>query len=53
MQALAAESGCSFINVTASKLQSKWFGDTQKLVQALFTLANKIQPCIIFLGERH
>ena len=51
-QALARQSGACFINVRASTLQSKWFGDTQKLVQATFTLAYKIQPCIIFIGER-
>ena len=49
-QALARQSGACFINVRASTLQSKWFGDTQKLVQAAFTLAYKIQPCIIFIG---
>ena len=51
-QALARQSGACFINVRASTLQSKWFGDTQKLVQATFTLAYKIQPCIIFIGRR-
>ena len=50
-QALARQSGACFINVRASTLQSKWFGDTQKLVQATFTLAYKIQPCIIFIGR--
>ncbi len=49
-QALARQSGACFINVRPSTLQSKWFGDTQKLVQATFTLAYKIQPCIIFIG---
>ena len=41
----------NFINVKPSMLQSKWFGDTQKLVQATFSLAAKLQPCIIFVGR--
>lgn len=49
-QALAKESGAFFINIRPSALQSKWFGDSQRLVQALFSLAWKLQPCIIFLG---
>ena len=39
-----------FINVKVSTLQSKWFGEAQKLVTALFTLAWKLQPAIIFIG---
>ena len=51
LQALAREAGASFINIRGSTLQSKWFGESQKLTQAVFTLAYKLQPCIIFIGE--
>ena len=51
LQAIAKEAGASFINIRASTLQSKWFGETQKLTQAIFTLASKLQPCIVFIGE--
>ncbi|KAL6581579.1 hypothetical protein OROMI_007502 [Orobanche minor] len=50
-KAIARESGAVFINVRVSNLMSKWFGDAQKLVSAVFTLAHKLQPAIIFIDE--
>lgn len=32
-------------------LTDKWYGESQKLASAVFTLAMKIQPCIIFIDE--
>lgn len=50
LQALAKEAGANFINIRSSTLQSKWFGETQKLTYAVFSLAYKLQPCIVFIG---
>eukprot|EP00899_Mesostigma_viride_P014106 jgi/Mesvir1/22697/Mv14113-RA.1 len=50
-KAIAKECNACFINVRLATLQSKWYGDAQKLVTALFTLAWKIQPSVIFLDE--
>lgn len=50
-KAIAKESSAVFINVRIANLMSKWFGDAQKLVTAVFTLAYKLQPSIIFIDE--
>ncbi|KAK6130003.1 hypothetical protein DH2020_036252 [Rehmannia glutinosa] len=40
-KAIANEAGASFINVSMSTVTSKWFGEDEKNVRALFTLAAK------------
>ncbi|GAW10928.1 hypothetical protein EKO27_g6872 [Xylaria grammica] len=50
-KAVAHESGASFINLHISTLTEKWYGDSNKLVRAVFSLARKLQPTIIFIDE--
>lgn len=50
-KATAKASGCKFINLQASTLTDMWYGESQKLTAAVFSLAVKIQPCIVFIDE--
>ncbi|RFU77023.1 gpi inositol-deacylase [Trichoderma arundinaceum] len=50
-KALAKESGASFINLHISTLTEKWYGDSNKIVRAVFSLARKMQPAIVFIDE--
>ncbi|KAL5989175.1 hypothetical protein ACLOJK_010065 [Asimina triloba] len=50
-KAIANEAGASFINVSMSTITSKWFGEDEKNVRALFTVAAKVTPTIIFVDE--
>lgn len=50
-RALAVESGARFINVPLSIIFDKWVGETEKYLEAIFTLARQIKPVIIFIDE--
>ncbi|RWR93171.1 AAA+ ATPase domain-containing protein [Cinnamomum micranthum f. kanehirae] len=50
-KAIAREAGASFINVSMSTITSKWFGEDEKNVRALFSLAAKVSPTIVFVDE--
>lgn len=48
---IARETNATFINVDMSRLMSKWYGDSQKYIAALFSLARKMAPSIIWIDE--
>lgn len=50
-KAIANEAGASFINVSPSTITSMWQGQSEKNVRALFSLAAKVAPTIIFIDE--
>ncbi|KAJ9106845.1 hypothetical protein QFC19_002973 [Naganishia cerealis] len=50
-RALARESGARMIAVQPSDVTDMYVGEGEKLVKAVFSLARKLSPCIIFLDE--
>ncbi|EDW88784.1 outer mitochondrial transmembrane helix translocase [Drosophila yakuba] len=50
-KATAKEAGMRFINLDVAILTDKWYGESQKLTSAVFSLASRIEPCIIFIDE--
>ena len=50
-RAIAKEVGGAFINVTSDLVENKFYGESQKIVHAIFSLADKIKPCVVFFDE--
>lgn len=50
-RAVAAESNINFLNIQPSAINSMWLGESEKNICAIFSLARKLAPCIIFIDE--
>nr|XP_054766405.1 fidgetin-like protein 1 [Lytechinus pictus] len=48
---IACQSGATFFSISASSLTSKWVGEGEKMVRALFSVARCYQPAVIFIDE--
>jgi len=50
-KAVATEGGATFLSVDASSIENKWLGESEKNAKAVFTLARRLAPCVIFIDE--
>lgn len=50
-KAVAKESGATMLEVSAADLNDMYVGESEKNVRALFSLARKLSPCVVFLDE--
>lgn len=50
-RAVATQAKATFFSISASSLTSKYLGESEKLVRALFVLAKELSPSIIFVDE--
>ncbi|KAF0417042.1 AAA-domain-containing protein [Gigaspora margarita] len=50
-KAVAKESGSTVIEIKSSDVYDMYVGEGEKNVRAIFSLARKLSPCVIFLDE--
>lgn len=50
-RAIAKDMGMNMVSVTPAAIQSKYIGESEKTIQALFSLCTKLTPCILFIDE--
>ncbi|KAL8783392.1 MAG: hypothetical protein Q9213_004651 [Squamulea squamosa] len=50
-RAVAKESGATVLEVSGADLYNMWVGEGEKNVKAIFSLAKKLTPCIVFIDE--
>ncbi|KAG5981938.1 hypothetical protein E4U55_002472 [Claviceps digitariae] len=50
-KAVAKESGANMLEISGATINDKWVGESEKLIRAVFTLAKRLEPCVVFLDE--
>ncbi|KJZ78864.1 hypothetical protein HIM_01637 [Hirsutella minnesotensis 3608] len=50
-KAVAKESGANMLEISGAMIHDKWVGESEKLIRAVFTLAKRLSPCVVFIDE--
>ncbi|KAG6000169.1 hypothetical protein E4U54_001525 [Claviceps lovelessii] len=50
-KAVAKESGANMLEISGATVNDKWVGESEKLIRAVFTLAKRLEPCVVFIDE--
>ncbi|KAK1810236.1 hypothetical protein LTR12_015385 [Friedmanniomyces endolithicus] len=50
-KAVAKESKATVLEVTGAQIYEKYVGEGEKMVRAVFSLAKKLTPCVVFIDE--
>ncbi|KAG6038991.1 hypothetical protein E4U41_003373 [Claviceps citrina] len=50
-KAVAKESGANMLEISGATINDKWVGESEKLIRAVFTLAKRLEPCVVFIDE--
>lgn len=50
-RALAQECKVPFLAVKTDLVEQKYFGESEKVIKAIFSFASKIAPCVVFIDE--
>lgn len=50
-KAVAKESGATVLEVSGSDVYDMYVGESEKNVRAIFSLARKLSPCVVFIDE--
>lgn len=48
---MALKMNATFLNIQLSDINSKWYGETEKLIKSVFNVAKKYAPTVIFIDE--
>ena len=50
-KAVAKESGANMLEISGASINDKWVGESEKLIRAVFTMAKRLSPCVVFIDE--